>query len=312
MPRCTPGWIGLFLFACFARPALAQEAPAAVPDTLSLPSLFPGLAPQMIGQDQWEFLLFNPLTTFKLDNQVDSSVFRGTQFTHILQVNYGLLRSRRLNVGVELQYGHARSDSEENSSPFRVLGNQRETGRSFHSFSAMGLRLRAMPIGTLPELTVQSALLFPVGKDSLHRAALGRQRIEWQLQASFYQRLRPWLTAFLDLNYSARFSNSENRQTDHIPGFNLFLTGEVIRNRLYVYPGIGYSVLLRSRFMAAPGRVDINWLYTLGVQYCFSGRLALALQWSRLFDQITARQVQKIQPRSFNSVSLSARWLLGS
>lgn len=304
-------WLALPAILLQCRPAVAQEDLALLPDTLDLPALFPGLAPQMIGQDQWEVLVFNPLTTFKLDNQVDSSVFRGTQLTHILQVNYGLLRNRRLNVGVELQYGHARSDSEETSSPFRVLGSQRETGRSFRSFSAAGLRLRAMPFGTLPELTLQSALLFPLGKDSLHRAALGRQRIEWQLQGGFYQRLQPWLTAFLDINYAVRFKSDENRQTDHIPGFNLLLSAELVRQRLFLYPGLGYSALLRSRFMAAAGRVDINWLYTLGAQYSCSGRLLLALQWSRLFDQITARQVQKIRPRSFNSVSLSLRWLLG-
>ncbi len=311
MPKLSAVILITTLVCWIGKPAAAQESPNPATDTLSLPALFPGLAPQMIGQNQWEFLLFNPLSTFKLDNRIDSAVFRGTQLSHILQVNYGVLKSRRFNAGLELQYGHARTDEEENSSPFRVLGNQSETGRSFHSFSALGVRLRAMPLGTLPELTVQTALLFPIGKDSLHRAALGRQRIEWQLQAGFYQRIQPWLTVFLDLNYAVRFENRENRQTDHIPGFNLFLTAELIRDRLYVYPGIGYSVLLRSRFMAAPARVDINWLYTLGTQYCFSDRLILALQWSRLFDQITAREIQKIQPRSFNAVSLSARWLIG-
>ena len=168
-----------------------------------------------------------------------------------------------------------------------------------------------MPFGTLPELTLQSAVLFPIGKDSLHRAALGRQRIEWQVQAGFYQRIQPWLTAFLDLSYAMQFENDERRQTDYFPGFSVFLSAELLRNRLYFYPGISYSALLRSRFEAAPARIDINWLYILGVQYSVSPRVIFAFQWSRFIEQITSRQVELIQPRSFNQASLSVRVLLG-
>ncbi len=271
-----------------------------------LPPIFPGLAPQMIGLWEVEILSFNPLTTTRLNTRFEDSTFvsRLTTLTHQLQVNLGILRSRRLNLGLELQYNHLRNDPDPGSSAARVLGNQ--DNLTVRGFTGLGFRLRAMPFGTLPELTLQTLVVLPIGKSD----ELGRERVTWTLQGSFYQRLFPWLTGFADAGAQIQFDKPARPEQEYTPFVNVYFVGELWRNRLYLYPGLTWSALLKKRLEGAPLRTDINWTFTLGLQYNFSRNALVNFQWGRFIQYITSREAQKLEPGSFHTFSLGFRFLI--
>jgi len=298
--------LGLLLSGAPLFAQVEPDSSALDSQAFQLPPIFPGLAPQMIGLWEVEILSFNPLTTTKLTTQFEDSTFvsRFTHLTHQLQLNLGILRSRRLNVGLELQYNHARNDPDAGSSAARVLGNKDEL--TVRGFTGLGFRLRAMPFGTLPELTFQTLVVLPVGKSD----ELGRERIAWSLQASFYQRLLPWLTGFADAGVQIQFDKPTRPEQEYTPFVNVYFVGELWRNRLYIYPGITWSTLLKQRLEGAPLRTDINWTFNLGLQYNFTRNALLNFQWGRFIQYISSREAQRLEPGSFNSFSLGLRFLI--
>lgn len=195
----------------------------------------PSLSANLIGKGQWELNIFNTLTTRDIENTrilkrpfsniYDTTITQNqfTRFENILQIQYGLRSRSRLNIGIDLYVSHLRSDTNVQSSPLRVLGNNTEGGMSRRDVSAIGPRLRWVPFRRLPELTLQGSVVFGVGSDLPTRQAYGRDRTQLLSQVTFYQRLQPWLHAFI--------------QTD----VSVFLKNDDFRNNTFTFPVFFYA-----------------------------------------------------------------------
>lgn len=304
-----------YCLLAFAHPAGAQDDTSGL--TLSLPvdttqpaPIFFGFSPAMIGQRQWEFILFNVMATQKVDFTRDSMTtrFRNTSAQHLLQVTYGITRNRRLNAGVDLQYLHTRSDSDPGSSPFKVFGNDTTSGKSYHTLSAVGLRLRALPFRKVPEFTIQSAIYFPTAGSGIPKVELDVARIQWFLQLAFYQQFRPWLYGFAGLTGSVKFANDTQKQTTYALPVNLTLMAEVIRRRVYLYPSLNYS----ANFEGSPlKRRGSQFTYGLGAQYYPSPHFTLNLEFQFPIKIELNSLTSESVPGSYTLFNLGFRYLTG-
>lgn len=308
-------WLLTFNLVIFFFSAEAQDDSAGL--SLSLPMdstrpapIFFGFSPAMIAPRQAEFILFNGMATQRVDFTRDSVTTRsrGTTAQHLLQLTFGLTRNRRVNAGVDLQYLHTRGDSDPGSSPFRVFGNDTLTGKSYHTLSAVGLRVRALPFSKLPEFTVQSAVYFPTPATDIPRVELDVARIQWLVQLAFYQQLRPWLYGFAGLTGSVKFANDTQKQTTYALPVNLTLMAEVIRRRVFLYPSFNYS----ANFEGSPlKRRGSQLTYGFGAQYYpspnFTLNLEVQLPIKIELNSLTSESV----PGTYRFFNLGIRYLTG-
>jgi hypothetical protein len=260
--------------------------------------------------------LFNSFSTQKIETEIPgpfpmADQSRVTRLDHILQLTYGLTRSRRFNAGLDVYYSHSRIDGDENSSPWRVFGSDALTGYSYHLLSGIGFRVRAMPIRTLPELSLQSTVIFPTAGNPENKQATGRDRIQWLAQANFYQQFRPWLYVFLTLDASIQFENEDRRQTTYSLPLGLYAVAEVVRGKVYVYPGIQYLPNYEKTFKGPLKRISYQLLYGLGAQYYPSPKLALILQLQRPIDLDIGSLRSEVVRGSYSIVTLGGRLVVG-
>ncbi|MEB2774056.1 hypothetical protein SYJ56_01990 [Algoriphagus sp. D3-2-R+10] len=209
--------------------------------------LSPILSANLIGSNQWEINIFNTLTTRNIENiRIQKRPFvdlydttitqnRFSYMENLIQIQHGIPGLSRLNFGVDFYFSHVRGDSDINSSPFRVFGNNTETGSTYRDFSAIGPRIRWIPFRKLPELTVQGSVVFGVN-DSIRQTLYGRDRTQTLTQFTFYQRFRPWLYAFAQTDVSVYLKNDNYRNnTFSFPVF-LFASANIWGLRSNAYP----------------------------------------------------------------------------
>ena len=159
----------------------------------------PLLAAVMVGKGKWEINQFNTLQRFKLEQRrMGENVFTGepentciecfslNTLDHGLQIQFGVSQNYRFNIGLDLYGRNVRSDTSLSSSIFDVFNSGEEPVVITRGVSAIGPRIRWMPFRLLPELTINSAILFGWGSDG-QRKAFARDRVEWQTNVVFLQ-----------------------------------------------------------------------------------------------------------------------------
>ncbi len=180
----------------------------------------PTLSAVLVGKGQAEINLFNIIQSRELDFrqlqfnfetfQTDTVPIR-TQLSnldHILQLQIGLSENYRFNAGIDLYYSRTRFDPDPNGSLFRSFAAEGPGTMTFTGFSAIGPRVRWMPFPTLPELTLQSSVVFGLG-DEEKQTAFGRQRTQALVQATFYQQFARRYTVFGQVDMSYFFENDD-------------------------------------------------------------------------------------------------------
>jgi hypothetical protein len=261
--------ISIAVALCCAMPSGGYAAHPAQ-DTSGPLLILPGVSPYLIGAGQWELVGFSSFSWLRINSLIDSDqTLKQRASVQTLQMMFGLDAGRRLNVGFEAQMGSV---------------YQADTGGDFFRYaglSVLGMRLRANPFATLPELTLQSALLLPAASDRELRGALGRDRTQWLSQANFYQQLRPWLFVFLQLDAAIQFRNAEHRQTTYAFPASLYAVAECIPGKLYLFPGLNYSANYEPRYKGAWRQNSRLFALSLGAQWIFSPQVMFNVQLQR-------------------------------
>ncbi len=142
-----------------------------------------------LSKGKTEFILFNNLYTqtsfFNGDKEKVELDQRSSYYSGIFQFFYGV--SSSFNIGFDIYLKSVRVD-EESSSPFRtLLFEERQDSRT--AITPMGPKIKFTPFKKLHNLSVQSTLLFPVGKDleggSNGKPFLDHQKYTWWTQVFF-------------------------------------------------------------------------------------------------------------------------------
>lgn len=279
-------------------------------DTVPSYLFFAGLTPSMIGQGQWEFNLYNALSTQKYIPALSKpEVYRGSSLQQALQLWHNPFPSDRVNVGLGLRLGHQLTDLMEDRSPLRVLGGGDESSTAYHGLAAVGPAVRFIPFARLPELSIQSSFLLPIGKDLATRQALGWDRSAFLLQGAFQQQLSPWLYGFVSTGATLLFKNDDRMQSTLSIPTAVYLAGRVAQSKWYVLADLSYVTSYNDRFEGPLRHVFSQWLGGAGLQFYPSNSWTLLLLWERSLGMNNVGSSTEFINGSFNQVSLGVRYL---
>lgn len=253
----------------------AQES-SALPTLDSLPSLFLGnLSPVILNKDKVEINNFNSLTSFwlavqetppELAGATITNRYRTTFFENFVRVSYGFSYSKRWDLGAEFRFTRRRLDDDAPSSPFKVFESDSPSSSTYGGLSMVGARVRYMPFKSVPELTLQGALTFPVANQEM-REALKLDRTEFDFGATYYKDLNKSMYYFLQTNWMMRFARAEDERTTHYWSASAFLVKSLFYHRVYVYPGLTYAGLFQNFTESGFSQVNYQVLGGLGLQY---------------------------------------------
>lgn len=274
----------------------------------------PLLSTVVIPQKQSEIIFFNFLSSRQLettriigsDTSIENS--RQSSFLHIVQFNYGLSEKWRLNMGADIFYAHVRSDSDSESSYWRVLGNQKSTGESTHGVQAIGPRLRWSPFKYVPELMLQSAVHFSVSNDLLKKRKLGLERTRWQHQVTFYQHLfrHTWQ---LQADASILLENENRRQTTYSFSISSYHVFEIRPEQLFAFGSIIYSTNREKSRLGGLRQISYNLLGGVGLFWQIKpARWSMNAQYTFPISHDIGSLITEVEPGTWWNFSVGARY----
>ncbi len=137
-----------------------ENIPAKNNDEFNLQTFTAG---SLLGKGKFDFTLFNTLYTQNKDNWlgVNYSGYRSTFVTHLVQVTYGISKSKRINIGIDL---NIKNSGFSNDSTFAGIGEAfkyQNSPTSRFGLTAVGLRVKIQPFKSVKNFSIQSTLQAP-------------------------------------------------------------------------------------------------------------------------------------------------------
>lgn len=268
-------------------------------DSLQTFPVFSGLSPLLVPSGGAELLFFNALSTQKnerLPATDPGEISRSTALQHILQATYGVSKSGRFNIGIDLHYLHYRLDADSENSPLKVLEstaadtivtdpeNDDVLALSFHTLSRVGLRFRTTPLYGLPELSLQGGILFPASyQPPAIKRALDLARTQLWLQANFYQLLGEGLYGFANAGAFFKMPSETQRQTTLTPVANLVVAKQIPGDFLIIFAQTAFNASFNKEYKAGLRNTNYQWLYGLGVQMQVASKLSISAEFQKPF-----------------------------
>jgi hypothetical protein len=171
------------------------------------------------------------------DKQGNAVSFSGKQllFNSLLQVNYGLSRNRRINVGIDLNYRAYRFSNDVGESTFSVFD---ATGTQ--ALTYVGLRLRTQPFQRVKTFNYQTNVWFPVASPDT-QLALNTHKLNWGHTFFFYKYLSNRVGLFTQANLTFAIPGSNSRvqeKTELYVPVNISLSYVVNPKNIFFTSGI--------------------------------------------------------------------------
>lgn len=310
-----------FLLLVLLTFAINLQSQSALGDEGDDANVYLGVSPYVLPKDGIEINLQNGLNSFWLEvNEFlpDFSTtrvanrYRTTQLQHILRVQYGFSQNRRWDLGAEIRYAHVRLDDEARSSPFRVLEGDTPSGETNRGLSHAGIRLRATPVGNVPELTLNANVLFPVASNDELKRDLLAQRTQIGLGLNYFHQLNPATFAFLSGEWRTHFKNDdENLNTLHQPTASAYLVFDLTNNRKwFIFPGMSYTPTLQKLRNGDLGKINQVLFGSAGLLYQPGPAFSVTLNVNYPFILETENVLINWVRESFTGVSLGFRVML--
>lgn len=172
---------------------------------------------------------------------------RQSYFTTIIQFLYGVSKHRRLNIGFDINLKSVHIGPHPGTSPFDLFSfNGGDLQRT--AITTVGPKLKVAPFRSIPRLSIQSSLLFPVSDDlegtESDKPFLEYQRTVWWTQVFFDFDLASRLQVFSELDFLLRFKNGLEDPQFLMP-VSVFLN-YFPGSRMTVYTMLQYSPTLSS------------------------------------------------------------------
>lgn len=125
----------------------------------------------LLKKGQFDFVFFNNIyTQNKFDNNGETVLTnRSTFYGGLIQISYGATKSRRVNVGLDINIKSVINDSDRQGNPLKVLGAAR-TDTSRTAISSIGPRIKFTPFKNISNFSIQSTFTIPIA-DNLEGGA---------------------------------------------------------------------------------------------------------------------------------------------
>lgn len=172
-------------------------------------------AGSLLRKGQFDFTLFNTLYTQTKSNwlAVDYSGNRETFNTHLIQMTYGVSKSKRVNIGLDINFKSSGSSTDSTVSGIATAFDYKNTSTTRVGITSVGLRLKLQPFKKVSNFTMQSTLLAPTikfaeGNSDLYWADW--ERLTWWDQF-FYTKTFGKFQLFTELDLLFRFKIYDNQ-----------------------------------------------------------------------------------------------------
>jgi hypothetical protein len=158
-------------------------------------------AGSLLGKGKFDFTLFNTLYTenHNVWQGQEYSGYRATFVTHLAQVTYGISKSKRINVGLDINFknsGRSNVDSTYGgiSNAFAYANN--DSARV--GITSIGARIKVQPFKEVPNFSIQSTLFMPtVRHPEGFQDPLGLDNLYW----ADWDRITWWNQLFMDKTF---------------------------------------------------------------------------------------------------------------
>lgn len=167
-------------------------------------------------KNQFDITSFNTIYTENHSNWkgMDFSGFRNTFVTHLLQFTYGVSKSGRFNLGLDINFRYSGTSTDSTLSGIKSAYEFTNSSTSRVGITSVGLRLKFQPIKTIKNFTFQSTLLVPTIKSAEGNSNLywaDWSRITMWNQFFYTKDFNPKLQLFLEADLLFRFKIYSNQ-----------------------------------------------------------------------------------------------------
>ncbi len=279
-------------------------------------TFYTGISPVILKKDAVEATFNNSLTSFWVavneylpayNASRVANRYRFSRLEQLARVSYGFSPGGRWDLGAEFRYTHSRLDDEARSSPFRVFEGESGSGDTFRGLSYLGLRFRAAPFETLPELSLQATVHYPFARQEELRLRLGAQRTQLGAMATFYRQFNASTYLFLQGEWRAHLKNDENPFTTHTPSASGFLVLDLWDGQWYLFPGLTYGVALQKSAGGSLARLNHQFLGSLGLLFQPDVRYGILFNTQFPFILDSGSFYTEWVPESYSSFTLGIR-----
>jgi hypothetical protein len=233
----------------------------------------------LVKQGEVELYSFNSFLSSQksFDKNGSNANFHGKliQFASQLQVNFGVSKSRRINVGADLLYSAYRHDVTTSNSVFSIFNNDPSTVKSA---TYAGVRLRLQPFKRVYNFSYQTYVWFPIASEQ-RRYLLGSSKMNWGNTFFYYKYFNQKFGLFAQANLtfafpsgdSTRLGEDENKTEFYLP-LNLTASYVVAKKNIF-YASIVYSRINKNVSQIMEGADSDFMQYGIGYQRIFTKRL---------------------------------------
>ncbi|MGD1947918.1 MAG: hypothetical protein ACFB0A_17065 [Croceivirga sp.] len=216
------------VFVLFPLLAISQSDSTDVDGGSVIQNLTPS---KLIGKGQWDIKWFNNIYT-ETEDTFSGEIPRNTFFTSTLDILTGVGNSRRVNVGLILEF---RSNTIGGRGVFDFLSFDGEEGTARSGFTSFAPVVKFTPFKKVNNFSVQSAFFVPlVDNETENNVFLDQKGYTWQnrffYDYSFAQ--KKW-QLFFDLNTELNFGDADE---------------SFANNSLRLTPGVFLSYFPTSKF----------------------------------------------------------------
>ena len=248
-------------------------------------------AGSLLRKKQFDITVFNTLYTESKSNWLgtNNANFRNTFVTHLAQITYGISKSKRVNLGIDLNFRYSGNVS--NSNAFSGISEAfkfQNTPTSRVGLTAVGLRLKVQPFQSVGDFSIQSTIQAPTignaeGNANLYWADW--DRITWWNQF-FYTKSFGNFQLFSEIDLLFRFRKYESQIGMLDIPINVFLS-YFPTNKMTIYGMTQHVPRLTNKINPT---VQTDWVvpmnYTasgLGAKYQISPRMNLELLYTNFW-----------------------------
>ena len=189
----------------------------------------------LLGKNKFDFTLFNTLYTQNKNNWmgVTYTDLRETFVTHLVQVTYGISKSKRINVGLDINFRNTGKSVDTTYSGIKSAFQYANTDSTRVGITSLGARVKIQPFKKLSNLTFQSTFLvptieYPEGVDTSSGAPYNRYWADWDRFISwnqfFYAKTWGKIQLFTEVDLLFRIQKYKSQYTSMDLPLNLFLS----------------------------------------------------------------------------------------
>lgn len=284
----------------------SDGVPMLTPEETNLQTFNAG---SLLRKGQFDFTLFNSLYTQTKYRSGDGEVFEGNResfYTSLIQVTYGVTKSKRFNIGLDINFkGNGRSSND-------LLGSATDAFRFTNTDStrvgitAVGPRIKWQPLKKVSNFTVQSTFTIPTIKSSEGASDLywaDWNRYIWWNQFFFVKTFTKF-QLFTEADLWFRFQRN-NEQISHVDIPLSVIGSYFASNKLTFYALAQHNTRAPLNFSGEPTNDFISYSdYTslgAGVKYNLKSNLTLELLYTNF--------VRGNNSGLGNSINLGIKWV---